>query len=513
MTDVSSSVPTDDRLVLQSVGSRTSLRNEAIRTLQAAIIAGELRPNVVYSAPALAAQLGMSATPVREAFLDLVKEGLVETVRNKGFRVVELAADELDELTEVRLLLEVPSARALARRGLSPAEYRQLKQLAGQIERAAVHNDMVAHTKADLEFHTALLGLLGNQTLVAIVGSLRIRSRLYGLSALADTGQLLPVLAGACRTARPDPAAGRRWRRPPDAPAHRSRPRLVGDRQCRRLSRCGARCRSRRLDGRTVGAVGLGCMPMSWFYDRGAANGTEAAAVVSAAIEAGVTLLDTADVYGPFANEALLGQALAGRRDEAFLATKVGLLVDGAGNYHRNGSRAHIVASCDASLQRLRTDRIDLYQLHRVDPAVPVEESMQALAELVQAGKVRAIGLSEVSVAELDRAAAIAPIASVQSEFSLWTRDPVRNGVLRWCETHGAALLAYAPLGRGYLTGRIRSVADLPADDWRRQNPRFQPAALRANERLLAKSWRSLTAAVRRRRRWRCAGCSASARA
>ncbi len=192
MTDVSSGIPTDDRLVLQSVGSRTSLRNEAIRTLQAAIIAGELRPNVVYSAPALAAQLGMSATPVREAFLDLVKEGLVETVRNKGFRVVELAADELDELTEVRLLLEVPSVRALARRGLSPAEYRQLKQLAGQIERAAVHNDMVAHTKADLEFHTALLTLLGNQALIAIVGSLRIRSRLYGLSALADRGQLLP---------------------------------------------------------------------------------------------------------------------------------------------------------------------------------------------------------------------------------------------------------------------------------------------------------------------------------
>ncbi|HST48673.1 aldo/keto reductase [Jatrophihabitans sp.] len=240
------------------------------------------------------------------------------------------------------------------------------------------------------------------------------------------------------------------------------------------------------VDGRAVGAVGLGCMPMSWFYDRGATNDTEAAAVVSAALDCGVTLLDTADVYGPFANETLVGQALLGRRDEAFLATKVGLLVDGAGNYLRDGSRAHIVASCDASLRRLGTDRIDLYQLHRVDPAVPVEESVQALAELVQAGKVRAIGLSEVSVAELDRAAAIAPIASVQSEFSLWTRDPVRNGVLQWCSDHGAALLAYAPLGRGYLTGSIRSAADLPADDWRRQNPRFQPAALQANERFLA---------------------------
>src|SRR4051812_45011000 len=188
----------------------------------------------------------------------------------------------------------------------------------------------------------------------------------------------------------------------------------------------------RRIGARTVGPVGLGCMPMSWLYDRGAVNHTEAAAVLDAALEHGVTLLDTADVYGPFTNEELLGRALLGRRDEAFLATKVGLLVDGAGNYSRNGSRAHILASCDASLRRLRTDRIELYQLHRVDPAVPVEESVQAMADLVRVGKVRAIGLSEVSVAELDRAAAIAPIAAVQSEFSLWTRDPVRNGVLRW---------------------------------------------------------------------------------
>lgn len=183
----------EDKLVLQSAGSRTSLRDEAIRTLQAAIIAGELRPHVVYSAPALAAQLRMSATPVREAVLDLVKEGLVETVRNKGFRVVELAPAELDELTELRLLIEVPSVRNLARRGLAAAEYRSLKSLATQIERAALRNDMVAHNKADLEFHTALLGLLGNRTLVATVQSLRVRSRLYGMSRLADSGQLLPT--------------------------------------------------------------------------------------------------------------------------------------------------------------------------------------------------------------------------------------------------------------------------------------------------------------------------------
>lgn len=178
---------------LQSGGSRTSLRDEAIKTLQAAIISGELRPQVVYSAPMLAAQLRMSATPVREAVLDLVKEGLVETVPNKGFRIVELAAAELDELTELRLLIEVPSARALARRGLSADEYKSLKHLAAQIERAAVRNDMIAHNKADLEFHSALLGLLANKTLVATVQSLRIRSRLYGMAALAGAGQLLPT--------------------------------------------------------------------------------------------------------------------------------------------------------------------------------------------------------------------------------------------------------------------------------------------------------------------------------
>lgn len=179
--------------VLRSAGSRTSLRDEAIKTLQAAIIAGELRPDVVYSAPTLAAQLRMSATPVREAVLDLVNQGLVETVRNKGFRVVELDATELDELTEVRLLIEVPSVRLLAERGLDAEEYKKLKLLAAQIERAAVRNDMIAHNKADLEFHTALLGLLSNKTLVATVQSLRLRSRLYGMSRLADSGQLLPT--------------------------------------------------------------------------------------------------------------------------------------------------------------------------------------------------------------------------------------------------------------------------------------------------------------------------------
>lgn len=179
------------KLVLQAVGSRTSLRDEAIKTLQAAIISGELRPNVVYSAPTLAGQLRMSATPVREAFLDLVKEGLAEAVPNKGFRIVELASDELDELTELRLLIEVPSVRNLATRGLSAQEYKTLAALAVRIERAAVRNDMIEHNRADVEFHCALLGLLGNRALVTIVHSLRIRSRLYGMSSLAESGELL----------------------------------------------------------------------------------------------------------------------------------------------------------------------------------------------------------------------------------------------------------------------------------------------------------------------------------
>ncbi|HEY0168784.1 MAG TPA: GntR family transcriptional regulator [Jatrophihabitans sp.] len=190
---MTSGIDAEDTLTLQATAVRTSLRDEAIKTLQAAIIAGELRPHVVYSAPTLAARLGMSATPVREAVLDLVNQGLVETVRNKGFRVVELAAEELDELTELRLLIEVPSVRALARRGLSDEEHERLQHLAAQIERAAVRNDMVAHNKADLEFHTALLGLLSNKTLVSTVQSLRVRSRLYGMARLADSGQLLPT--------------------------------------------------------------------------------------------------------------------------------------------------------------------------------------------------------------------------------------------------------------------------------------------------------------------------------
>lgn len=177
---------------LSTVSSRPSLRAEAIRSLQAAIVAGELRPGIVYSAPTLAGQLGMSATPVREAMLDMVKEGLVEAVPNKGFRVVELSENELDELTELRLLVEVPSVGRVAARGLSPKEHASLRKVALEIDRAARKGDLITHNRADLEFHTQLLGLLGNAALVALVSSLRTRSRLYGQAALAASGDLAP---------------------------------------------------------------------------------------------------------------------------------------------------------------------------------------------------------------------------------------------------------------------------------------------------------------------------------
>lgn len=177
---------------LDATRPRLSLRDEAIQTLHAAIISGELRPGAIYSAPGLAARLNMSATPVREAMLDMVKEGLVETVRNKGFRVVELSDAELDELTELRMLIEPPCVGRVARRGLAKSELNRLRALADRIERAAGNGDMVAHNRADLDFHLGLLTLLGNSAIVETVRSLRVRSRLYGMAALAEAGVLLP---------------------------------------------------------------------------------------------------------------------------------------------------------------------------------------------------------------------------------------------------------------------------------------------------------------------------------
>jgi aryl-alcohol dehydrogenase-like predicted oxidoreductase len=238
---------------------------------------------------------------------------------------------------------------------------------------------------------------------------------------------------------------------------------------------------TRRVAGRDAGPVGLGCMGMSWAYGAEGRDETESIAVIRCALEIGVTLIDTADMYGPYTNEELVGRALEGRRDDAVLATKCGLVVEDAAEYvlAKDGRPEHVRAAIDASLRRLRTDRVDLYQLHRVDPDVPLEETWGAMAEVVAQGKATAIGMSEVGVAELERAHAIHPVASVQSELSLWTRDALAE-VVPWCAAHGAAFLPFAPLGRGFLTGALTPRA-FPPGDFRKNNPRFQPEAMTAN--------------------------------
>jgi aryl-alcohol dehydrogenase-like predicted oxidoreductase len=234
--------------------------------------------------------------------------------------------------------------------------------------------------------------------------------------------------------------------------------------------------------GPAVGAVGLGCMGMSWAYGAAERDDDVSRAVLRRALDLGVTLIDTADVYGPFTNEQLVGSALQGRRDEAFLATKCGLVAgpDGIG---RNSRPEHVRAAIDASLQRLRTDRVDLWQLHRVDPEVPVEETWGAMAEQVAAGKALALGMSEVGVAELEAASAVHPVASVQSELSLWTRDPLAE-VLPWCAAQGVGFLPFSPLGRGFLTGALAG-ASFDEGDFRAKNPRFTPEAMAANAALV----------------------------
>jgi aryl-alcohol dehydrogenase-like predicted oxidoreductase len=233
--------------------------------------------------------------------------------------------------------------------------------------------------------------------------------------------------------------------------------------------------------GLEVGAVGLGCMGMSWAYGAPERDDARSVEVIRRALELGVTLIDTADVYGPFTNEELVGRALEGRREAAVLATKCGYVVDDPTTHamSRNGRPEHVHAAVDASLRRLRTDWIDLYQLHRVDGDVPVEETWGAMSELVAAGKVRAIGLSEVTVEQLERAQAVHPVASVQSELSLWTRDALAE-VLPWCGAHGAAFIPFAPLGRGFLTGTVTTGSFGP-EDWRARNPRFTDEALDQN--------------------------------
>ncbi|MGF1646724.1 MAG: aldo/keto reductase [Kineosporiaceae bacterium] len=242
------------------------------------------------------------------------------------------------------------------------------------------------------------------------------------------------------------------------------------------------RTRTLGADGPLVGAIGLGCMGMSWAYSASERDDEVSVGVIRQALDLGVTLIDTADVYGPFTNEELVGRAIAGRRDEVVLATKAGLVVEDAAEYRirRDGRPEHLRAACDASLRRLGVDVIDLYQLHRPDPAVPVADSVGALAELVDAGKVRHIGVSEFTVAELEQAHAVHPLASVQSELSLWTRDALAD-VLPWCREHGVAFLPFSPLGRGFLTGRYRDAAAFGPDDFRARIPRFAPDAIEAN--------------------------------
>ncbi|MFJ3644492.1 aldo/keto reductase [Streptomyces murinus] len=249
------------------------------------------------------------------------------------------------------------------------------------------------------------------------------------------------------------------------------------------------RLRSLGNTGIKVGAIGLGCMGMSRFYQESSRDDGRYVRVINEALDLGGNLLDTADLYGAGHNETLLGKAITGRREEAVVATKSGVLLEDLRlrAIHRDGSPAHLRKAAEASLRRLNIDVIDLYYLHHIDPAVPLAETWGTMAELVQRGLVRWLGLSEATVAQAREAHTIHPVTAVQSELSLWTRDPLNDGpegMVGWCESVGASFVPFAPLGRGFLTGTLRA-GQFESSDSRTTNPRFCRAAMEANQRIV----------------------------